>query len=250
MTSPTASAPSHSNTNTNKKCQFVDLTLEENDSQNINITPKNYTYKRTNQNQGNAKNQKRRQRSKLVHWNDKEDIKNYHPRHPATSPFTPWATYNFSGSQTTRNIPAPGVPYNTVVPGNGHHTSANTIFFQQAPPPPPPPHHILQMPGTFLTYPTTSINTFPYQINPNPYQNQSLPGVTGNPFGNTTPTTNNSPKRVTLSVHSPCLLKNTKDAKYTNLSGTKTKNVFQKAITMKKKTVCQNKAYIARRKHP
>jgi len=39
MTSPTASAPSHSNTNTSKKHQFVDLTLEENDNQNINITP-------------------------------------------------------------------------------------------------------------------------------------------------------------------------------------------------------------------
>jgi len=45
MTSPTPSAPSHSNTNTSKKHQFVDLTLEENNNQNINITPKNYTNK-------------------------------------------------------------------------------------------------------------------------------------------------------------------------------------------------------------
>jgi hypothetical protein len=75
MTSPAASAPSHSTINTNKKRQFVDLTFEENNSQNIDRTPKNSAHKRTNQKQGNAKNQKHRQRSKLVHWNDREDVK-------------------------------------------------------------------------------------------------------------------------------------------------------------------------------
>ena len=136
------------------------------------------------------------QRSKSVQWNDKEDIKNYHPYHPATSPFTPRATYNFSASQTTQNMPAPQVPYNNVAPGNGHPTNANTIFFQQALPPPPPPHHILQTPGPFFTHPVTGLNTFPFQMNPNQYQNQSLPGVTGNPFGNTTLATSYSPKNL------------------------------------------------------
>jgi hypothetical protein len=197
MTSPpTASVPALTKIINNKKRLFVDLTLEETEVEDFNAPQqqKNSTRRRQKQNQNGIKNRSLSSRPKPVQWGNKEDIKTYHPHHPAFNPFTPQLNHNSSASQATQDKFAPPTSHNTMGPTNVRTSNTGTSYFQQALPPQPPPHYMIQAPGPVYTYPIKGLGSFPYHIHSNQYQSQPLKVATGNPFGNTTLPEHNIPR--------------------------------------------------------